>query len=335
MRSIFLMCLVLLQMGCREETTRLVRNSSSGPALGTSYNIIYLADHELDFHEEIDSVFDAVNSSMSTYIKESDISRINNGDSSVIVDQMFREVFELSRLVYNKTDGYFDPTVGVLVNAWGFGPGEQLPLDQAKVDSLLQYVGFHKVQLTIDNRINKASPEIQFDFNAIAKGYTLDRLAVLLDRKGIDNYLVELGGEVVAKGENKIKGAMWNVGIEDPQSPGAGTLKLTIPLKNRALASSGNYRKFRQDSATGETYVHTIDPKTGFTKNSRVLGANVLAENCALADAYATAFMAMELEESVSILEDLNKIDAFIIYLAENGETKEFMTPGFRSLLTP
>ena len=206
MNKILLLFIGLCLFGCMESDKVLIRNVNRGPALGTSYNIIYLAASEIDFQKEIDSVFNTVNSSMSTYIKDSDISRINNGDTTVIVDQMFREVFELSRLVYNKTEGYFDPTVGVLVNAWGFGPEGQLPLNKAKVDSLLQYVGFHKVQLTMDNRLDKESPEIRFDFNAIAKGYTLDRLAVLLDQKGIENYLVELGGEVVTKGENKIKG---------------------------------------------------------------------------------------------------------------------------------
>lgn len=333
MRSIILMVLVVLQLGCKQEKANLVRNTHSGPALGTSYSIIFLADGELNFRKEIDSVFNAVNRSMSTYIKDSDISRINMGDTTVVVDQMFREVFELSGVVYNQTDGYFDPTVGILVDAWGFGPGVQLSLNKTKVDSLLKYVGFYKLQLTDDNRIKKMSEEIRLDFNAIAKGYTLDRLAALLDHKEIDNYLVELGGEVVTKGENKIKGKMWTVGIEDPQNAGTGALKITIPLKNRALASSGNYRKFRIDSISGEKYVHTIDPKSGFTKNSKILGANVLAKNCASADAYATAFMAMELEASKSVLEGLKDIDAYIIYLGENGETKEYMTSGFKSIL--
>lgn len=327
--------LIMLQIGCKQGTESYVRNAHSGPALGTSYNIIFLENRELNLKQEIDSVFDAVNKSMSTYIKDSDISKINDGDTTVVVDQMFREVFELSNTVYNNTEGYFDPTVGVLVNAWGFGPGEQLSLDKARVDSLLNYVGFHKVQLTSHNKIKKELAGIRFDFNAIAKGYTLDRLAVLLDRQGIDNYLVELGGEVVTKGENKIKGKMWTVGIEDPQNAQRGALKITIPLKNRALASSGNYRKFRIDSISGEKYVHTIDPKSGFTKNSKILGANVLADNCALADAYATAFMAMNLETSKTILDGLKDIDAYIIYLGEDGETKEFMTQGFKSLLSP
>ncbi|MBT8185590.1 MAG: FAD:protein FMN transferase [Eudoraea sp.] len=334
MRRPILLILLLSLFGCMEQPRSLIRNDNSGPALGTSYNIIYLADRELDFQEEIDSVFQAVNKSMSTYLEDSDITRINNGDSTIVVDQMFREVFELSLEVYRKTDGFFDPTVGVLVNAWGFGPGEQLPLDSIKVDSLLQFVGFQKVRLTEENRIIKENPGIQFDFNAIAKGYTLDRLAVLLDEKGIDNYLVELGGEVVTKGENTIRQKLWKVGIEDPQNPG-GSLKTTIPLKNRALASSGNYRKYRIDENSGEKYVHTIDPKSGLTKNSRILGANVLAASCAEADAYATAFMAMDISASKNLLNHQEDIDAYLIYLGENGATREFMTPGFRALLNP
>lgn len=320
-------------MGCMESDKALVRNFNKGPALGTTYNIIYLAEKSLDFQVEIDSVFDAVNRSMSTYIETSDISRINNGDTTVVIDQMFREVFELSKEVHNQTDGYFDPTVGVLVNAWGFGPGKQMPLDSTKVDSLLHFVGFHNVKLTENNLVLKKSPYIRFDFNAIAKGYAIDRLAVMLNQKGIQDYLVEVGGEVVTMGENRIKGMPWNVGIEDPQSANEGILKMVIQLKNRALASSGNYRKFRVDTVTGEKYVHTIDPKTGFTKNSKVLGANVLANSCALADAYATAFMAMDLEASIALLSKQRELEAYIIYLDKNGALQEYTTRGFREVI--
>lgn len=333
MKNLPLLFVLLFMSACREMKPQLIRNFNSGPALGTSYNITYLAEKELDYQTEIDSVFDAVNRSMSTYIKSSDIARINSGDTTVIVDQMFREVFELSKEVYRKTNGYFDPTVGILVNAWGFGPGEQMPLDSAKVDSLLRYVGFHKVSLNTDNQVHKEYPEIQFDFNAVAKGYAIDRLAVLLERKGLRDFLVEVGGEVVTKGENRIRKKPWVVGIENPQSNGERRFKAMIQLKNRALASSGNYRKFRIDPMTREKYVHTIDPKTGFTKNSRVLGANVIAGTCARADAYATAFMAWDLEESIQLLSGEEELQGYIIYLNDQGETSEFMTSGFRELI--
>lgn len=311
-----------------------IRNVAVGPALGTSYSIIYLAREPVDLQSEIDSVFAVVNQSMSTYIPESDISKINEGDTTISVDHMFREVFELSKEVYASTDGYFDPTVGVLVDAWGFGPGQQIEMDSSRVDSLLEYVGFLKVKMTADSRIVKSQPEIRFDFNAIAKGYAIDRLGQILEKKEIKHYLIEVGGELLAKGKNQQKKKRWIVGIDDPQVTEGRRLKQTIYLENSAMASSGNYRKFRVDSITGAKYVHTIDPKTGYTKNSNVLSTSVISQSCARADAFATAFMAMDLEASKKVLADESGLDAYIIYLDKNGETREYMTKGFEELLT-
>ncbi|SIS94846.1 thiamine biosynthesis lipoprotein [Zobellia uliginosa] len=311
-----------------------VRNEASGAALGTSYNLIYLTPEKLDLQKQIDSVFDAINHSLSTYIPTSDISRINKGDSTLVVDQMFREVFNLSQEVYTSTKGYFDPTVGVLVNAWGFGPGKQMEMDSARVDSLLRYVGFNKVKLTERFTVQKSEPDIYFDFNAIAKGYSIDRLAKLMEMHGVENYLLEVGGELVAKGNNQIKGKPWVVGIEDPTIEDDRKLKATIELQDKALASSGNYRHFRKDPVSGVKYVHTIDPITGFTKNSNTLAATVLADNCAKADAYATSFMAMDLDEVLKLLAVRRELEAYIIFFDEKGEIHEFMTPGFEALLT-
>jgi thiamine biosynthesis lipoprotein len=310
-----------------------VRNQTRGDALGTTYNIIYFAHEEHDFQAEIDSVFAVVNKSLSTYIPDSDISRINQGDSLVVVDRMFQEVFELSRKVHKQTKGYFDPTVGTLVNAWGFGPGEQISMDSLTVDSLLKYVGFNKVSISPQNRVIKQNPNIYFDFNAVAKGYAIDRLAVMLDKKGIENYLVEVGGEVVAKGINLEKEKPWVVGIDDPQAEMGRQMKLLINMSDRALASSGNYRKYRVDSISGKKYVHTIDPITGYTKNSNTLGVTILANDCATADAYATAFMAMDLHEAFKVINYNKDLEAYIIYLDEKGVTQEFLTKGFKELL--
>ena len=318
---------------CTEDKGPWERNFNYGGALGTSYSITYLSTQTLNYQEEIDSVFQVVNQSMSTYWPESDISRINNGDSTIVVDAMFREVFNLSKEVYGKTEGYFDPTVGILVNAWGFGPGSAIELDSTKVDSLLQYVGFDKVSLTSDGQVRKEDPAVSFDFNAIAKGYAIDRLALMLDKKGIDNYLVEVGGEIVTRGQNMIKNKPWVLGIDDPQIEEGRRLKVALELKDRALASSGNYRKFRIDSITGEKYVHTIDPITGFTKNSKVLSASVIAPSCAEADAFATAFMAMDLEDSKKLLEQEKQLEAYLIYLDEAQEVQEFVTKGFKARL--
>ncbi len=310
----------------------LIKNQNVGGALGTSYSIIYLATSELDYQKEIDSVFKVVNQSMSTYIPTSDISKINKGDTTVVVDHMFKEVFKLSQKIYATSQGYFDPTVGVLVNAWGFGPGEQIELDSSRVDSLLRYVGFDKVRLRANGTIEKEHPEITFDFNAIAKGYAIDRLAIMLDKKGIENYLVEVGGEVVGKGKNQIKKKDWVIGIDDPEAEGRGTAKKLIHLKDRAMASSGNYIKFRVDEKTGEKYVHTIDPKTGYTKNSYTLGTTVLAPNCTTADGYATAFMAMDLGKVKDLLKSEEELDAYVVYLDDLGNVQEFATEGFKKV---
>lgn len=334
MKYTLLALFFLFIFSCTQNVPEIVKNQNVGAALGTSYSLIYMSNRQLDFQREIDSVFDAVNQSLSTYILDSDISKINRGDSTLVVDAMFRDVFNLSKEIYKETDGYFDPTVGVLVDAWGFGPGQQMELDSTRVDSLLEYVGFDKVTLTEKNTVKKSNAAIHFDFNAIAKGYAIDRLARLMDQKNIQDYLLEVGGELVAKGTNTGKGKKWVVGIDDPQMGETRQLKILITLKDRALASSGNYRKFRMDSLTGIKYVHTIDPKTGFTKNANTLGVTVLADNCATADAYATAFMAMDLDEAIKLVTRERELEAYIVYLDEKGETQEFMTEGFKGLIT-
>lgn len=306
---------------------------NTGSALGTTYSIIFYDSVPRDYQTEIDSVFNAINHSMSTYIPTSDISRINAGDSTVVIDAMFQEVFNESFKVFKKTNGHFDPTVGVLVNAWGFGPGKQIEMDSVKIDSLLNYVGFDKLTLNADNTIHKSNPNIILDFNAIAKGYAVDRIAAFLKTKDIHNYLIEVGGELVAKGENKIKNKKFVVGIDDPTANDRSIPAVKVNLNNKALASSGNYRHFREDPVTGNKYVHTVDPLTGYTKNSNVLGVSVLANTCAVADAYATAFMAMDLDDSLELLLVDDTIDAFIIYVAVNGDISQFKTDGFSKVI--
>lgn len=333
LKVVVILCMVMVVLSCADTPRNLVKNSNAGGALGTSYSITYIADRELDYQHAIDSVFNVVNQSLSTYIPTSDISRINQGNADVTVDAMFQEVFKLSKEIYEHTEGYFDPTVGIMVNAWGFGPGKKVAMDSVKVDSLMQYVGLPKVNLTADNKIQKEYANTYLDFNAIAKGYAIDRLAKMMDQKGIEDYLLEVGGELVGKGINQIKQKPWVVGIDDPQIGLGRKLKILIQLKDKALASSGNYRKFRIDSLTGKKYVHTIDPKTGYTKNASTLGVTVLANSCAVADAYATSFMAMDLEKTKAILATRKELEAYVVYLDEDGQTKEYMTDGFKKLV--
>ncbi len=330
-----LLILILLVESCKADPSAFVKNVVAGRALGTSYSITYLTDEEINLQPEIDSVFNIINKSMSTYIPDSDISKINAGDSTVVVDQLFGEVFLLSKKIYEKTNGYFDPTVGTLVNAWGFGPGPSLQMDSTKVDSLLEIVGFSKVELKKNGKLVKADPRVYLDFNAIAKGYSIDQIAHMMDELDIENYLIEVGGEIVTKGSNRIKEKPWVLGIDDPQAEEGRRLMITLELQDRAMASSGNYRKFRIDSLTGLKYVHTIDPKTGYTKNAKILAVSVIASTCAEADAYATAFMAMSLEQSKEVISAQKELEVYIIYLNDDNDTEEFMTDGFRQLVLP
>ncbi|MFC4096340.1 FAD:protein FMN transferase [Euzebyella saccharophila] len=334
MKRILAVLFGFLFFTCGDGEPEIIRNESHGSALGTTYNLIYFSLHKrIDVQKEIDSTFATINQSLSTYIPDSDISKINDGAEDLVVDKMFQEVFNLSKTIHEATNGYFDPTVGLLVNAWGFGSEKGIQMDSASVDSLMKRVGFDKMKLNGRNVIEKQVPNMYLEFNAIAKGYAVDRLAALMDEKGIQDYLLEVGGELVAKGTNIQRQKQWVVGIDDPQVIDGRELKATLALTNRALASSGNYRHFRIDEETGKKYVHTIDPTTGFTKNGNTLAVTILAENCATADAYATAFMAMDLDDALKLLTSQKDLDAYIIYVDEEGNTQEFMSPGFEEVV--
>ena len=305
-----------------------------GEALGTTYQIKYYSEKDFAFDKALDSIFERVNQSMSTYRETSDISKLNRGEN-VTVDSLFTEVMNISERVNRESVGYFDPTVGELVNFYGFGP-EKGPkeVDSATVDSLMQFVGLQKIKISADGKVTKALPGIYLDFNAIAKGYTIDLIGHYLNSQGVNNYLIELGGELLAKGENLEKQDAWVVGIDDPaQQEGERKLTAAVKLKNRAMATSGNYRKNRVDPETGQLFVHTVNPLTGHAEKTNVLSASVLAENCALADAYATTFMAMGLEKSKQLIARLEDVDVYLIYAGEDGAVEIFTTQGFEEML--
>lgn len=303
-----------------------------GDAFGTSYNIQLYSKDKVDFQKGLDSVIAAVNHSVSTYIPDSDISKVNKGDSTLVVDLIFKEVFEISADVNKTTHGYFDPTIGVLRNAYGFGDVKPLKrIDSTTLDSLMQYVGFHKVKLNQDGTISKEYPQIYFDFNAVAKGFGVDCLGRYLESVGVKDYLIELGGEILTKGENLSKNQEWVVGIETVNSElDDRSFAASVKLKNVGMASSGNYRKFRIDSATGKKYVHTLNPLTGSAEQSDVTSATVLAPTCGEADAYATSFMALGLEKSKQLLKDLPNVEAYLTYTDSLSQDQVFITEGFK-----
>lgn len=322
------MLLLLVLVSCKQET-KLQKNRTSGEVFGTYYNIQFFDDKPVDFSEQYDSLFTLINASMSTYISSSDISKINVNDTTVVVDSHFKKVFKLSKEIYNATGGYFDPTIGVLVNAWDFGPeGKIVGLDSVKVDSLLNYVDFGKVQM-MSGKIKKQTQTF-IDFNAIAKGYGLDVIANFLDSEGYDNYLIDIGGEIVAKGANLLRKNAWNVGIEQPNFDGSQSQQIAIALHDEAMATSGVYRKFKTDE-NGNKYAHIIDTKTGYPSKTNILSVSVIAPTCAEADAYATAFKAMGINKVKELLKTHPELKVYFIYENTKKQMETLSLNGFQN----
>jgi len=306
-----------------------------GEAQGSTYAIKYIANEEVTSKMEIDSLLTAFDLSLSTYRPDSKISKINAGDSTVVVDDFFIKTFEVSNQIFNETNGLFDPTIGVLVNAYGFGPNKQsVTLTQSQIDSTLQYVGFNKVKLNEDKTVSKQFKQTYFDFNAIAQGYSVDVVVDFLKFKGIENAIVEIGGELFALGKNTIENKNWVVGIDDPlQTPEERKLIAKVNLENLGMATSGNYRKVMLDEKTGEKFVHIINPKTGLSQKGNVLSATVLAKNGAIADGYATALMIMTLEESKTFLQNHPELYVMLLYTDADNQMQQYLTDNFRELI--
>ncbi len=311
---------ILISCGQKKQVQTI---KTEGYVFGTTYHITYLDDATSAYQKSIDSLFYLMNKSLSTYLLTSDISKINKGDTTIVVDAFFKEVYQKSKRIYTETEGYFDPTVGNLVNAWGFGPKEaKKDIDSVEVDKMMQLVGFDKTQL-LNGKIVKDSAAIVFDFNSIAKGFGVDVVGRFLESKKIKNYLVEIGGEIRARGKN-IKNNYWRAAIEKPNTDGTQSFQTTVMLKNSSMATSGNYRKFRI-TKEGKKYVHTVNPKTGFATESNLLSASVIINgDCSDVDAYATAFMAMGLEKTKAFLVKYPQIKVLLIYLDANGALQEY-----------
>lgn len=303
-----------------------------GEAQGTYYSIIYFDNQQRDLQFEIDSILRDFDQSVSLWQPTSIISRLNNNDTTVGLDKYFMDNLELSMDISAKTNGSFDITVGPLVRAWGFGFDESRHVDSLIVDSILHFVGYDKLK-TEDGWFLKSDNRISIDFNAIAQGYSVDLICDFLEANNIDVYLVDIGGEVKGKGI-KPDGTYWKVGIEKPavNQSDARDLKAIIELKNKAVATSGNYRKFYEEN--GVRYSHTIDPKTGYPVRHSLLSVSVVANEAAVADAYATAFMVMGLEKAKEFLQENTDMEAFFIYSTPDGTYSTYGTNGFNELIT-
>ena len=299
---------------------------------GTTYNITYESHDSTDYQNKIDYLLAEFDTSLSTYNRFSVISKINYNESN-ITDYYLRTVFQKSEELYKNTNGAFDITVAPLVNAWGFGFKNKEEITNAVIDSLLEFVGFQNICIK-DSIIIKQDPRVMIDVNAIAQGYSVDIVADFLEKQGIINYLVEIGGEIKTKGINK-KGKEWKIGIDKPfdnnNIPGEN-LQAIVKLSNKSLATSGNYRKFYERN--GVKYAHTIDPKTGYPVTHSLLSATVIANDCMTADAYATAFMVMGPDEAYNLAEKLPFIEAYFIYCNDDGTFQEKATPKMQELIS-
>ncbi|MBP5548153.1 MAG: FAD:protein FMN transferase [Bacteroidales bacterium] len=322
--------LLLLASGCRQQEGPV---HFEGKAQGTYYSITYYDEQNRNFQESIDSLLDDFDLTASLWVDNSLLRRVNENRDS-IVNTYFYMLVEMSREIHDRTGGAFDCTVGKLVNAWGFGFEKKSEMSDKTIDSLLNYVG-KQPEIVIDSNgtliVRKACPESFIDFNAIAQGFSTDLVSYFLEKKGIENFLVDIGGEIIARG-HKANGSPWIVGIEKPASNkySSPEIELKIELSDMAVVTSGNYRKYYEKE--GVRYSHTIDPTTGRPVEHTLLSVSVVDSTAWLADAMATAYMVMGLERSKQFIAEHPGIpgtkEVFFIY-NENGEYKTYSTAAF------
>lgn len=321
----------LLASCSTERGPRVVENS--GYAQGSTYQIKYITTKNQNFVEEIETIFQEIDQSMSTYVPTSLISEVNKGDLWVEVDERFMEVLNRSLEIAAETGGDFDPTVGPLVAIWGFGFEEvRGDVDTEIIEEIKSKTGYSEIK--IDGKKVMIPDGFSLDFNALAQGYTVDVIAEYLESHGIENYMVEVGGEIKTLGLND-KGAIWTIGVDKPQNEidREDRFQFILELKNAGLATSGNYRKYWVDEETGTKYSHTIDPHSGTPALNRLLSASIITNNVMDADAYATVCMVKGLEGCKSFLESKPGLEGYLVFTNDEDEWEVYTTPGFESYI--
>lgn len=325
--------LILLIVG----TILIIRNQNitpyhndKGMMFGTTYSITYQADSSL--HTSIKKELQKVDEALSPFNKQSVITAVNE-NRNMTVNKMFADVFLMAEKISEDTDGAFDITVAPLVNAWGFGFKSGKHPSRHDIDSLKTIIGYKKVSLN-DLRVTKTDPRVMLDCSSIAKGYGSDAVAAMLERHGVKNYMVEIGGEIVTKGISQ-KRMPWKIGVTKPIDDSLSLsqeIQCIINVTDKAMATSGNYRNFYYHG--GKKYAHTIDPKTGYPVQHSILSATVIANNCATADAYATAFMVMGMEKAQKLLERHPELMAYIIFADKDGIIQTWCSPSLKGKIT-
>lgn len=302
----------------------------NGLIFGTVYKITY--QYDKDLKEEIEAALKRFDGSLSPFNDTATITRINLNED-IVHDTFFTNVFRRSMEISKETDGAFDITVAPLANAWGFGFKKGTFPDSAKIDSLLEITGYTKVKLSDEGKVVKQDPRIMLSCSAVAKGYAVDVIAQLLEKKGIQNFMVDIGGEVVVRGKNP-KQECWRIGINKPIDDSLAVnkeLQTVLQVSDVGIATSGNYRNYYYKD--GQKYAHTIDPRSGYPVQHNILSATVIAKDCMSADAYATAFMVMGLEEAERFADAHPDIDACFIYSDDKGGFRSYFTKGMKKYM--
>ncbi len=348
MNRLFFVFLLLLITACQEQSTTNktakkvnAYKKMNGITMGViQYKITYEDKENRIQQTTIDSLLNALNKGNSHYEKTSTISKFNNSESGITLensgyDQHFIKNVLIAKEIVEKTDGYFDPTVAPLMKYYGFRKKEiegVAAIDSLKVRRIMQTVGFDKIVIKqVENQfsIQKTNRETQLDFSAIAKGYAIDEVGRFLEKKGITNYLVDIGGESRGNGVRPTRGG-WRLAIQDPQGA-RNTMLAVVTLDNKSMATSGNYESFRV--VNGKKLGHTMNPKTGFPELNNLLGVTVFAKDCSVADSYATAFMAMGMEKAFNLAQKIPEIEAYLVYFDENGNVITKYTNGLEGVI--
>lgn len=328
-RIVFLLFLIVGSIYIIRQQNTMPYQHNTGQIFGTTYHITYQSDKDL--HREILQRLQLVDQTFSTFNDESIISKINRNEP-VKLNQMFIEVFDLAKTVSKDTHGAFDITVAPLVNVWGFGFKSGTPPTKAVIDSLRHMTGYEKVKL-IGSKVRKQDPRIMLDCSAIAKGYGSDVVAQYLRSRDVENFMIEIGGEIVVQG-NSDKRLPWKIGVTKPTDDSTqvnNELQTVLNVSNTAMATSGNYRRFYYKN--GKKYAHTIDPKTGYPVQHNILSATVLANTCAKADAYATSFMVLGLEKTQQVLQHHPDLMVYLIYADGQGKNKVWYSPSLKKAI--
>ncbi len=315
--------LVFFGKECSEKPLQKVQ--FQGAAQGTYYSVTYYDKDGRNLQTAIDSILKAFDQSVSVYQKNSIVSKVNRNED-VELDEWFMENFYLAQTISEQTNGSLDITIAPLANIWGFGTFEKPDsINPALVDSLKQLVNFRNVTIS-NKRLVKVNPLMQLNFNAVAQGFSVDVISEYLLSQGIENSLVDIGGEIYARG-HKTNNEPWKVGIEIPEENNNDrSYNKIVSISDFAVATSGNYRKFYE--IDGEKYAHTIDPSTGYPSKNQVLSVTVLAPTAGEADSYATAFMVMGVEKSLDFVKSHPQIKIYMVY-DDSGMIKTAMCPQF------